>query len=187
MNVLVVFDHPRRSSLSGAALDRFVKGLEAAGHTAEIADLYREGFDPRMKVEDEPIWKDRTQVFSDEIVREQKRVTRNQGLVLLFPVWWWSFPAMTKGWVDRVWNQGWAHGWAKLTQEKALILGIAADDAPSFAKRGYDASMKTQLLTGIVNYCGIANASFELLHDSLQGIELREKLLARAEELGRQF
>lgn len=65
-------------------------------------------FDPRMHVEDEPIWKDRTQVFSATIIGEQQRADRNDAIVFLFPVWWWSLPATTKSWVDRVWNQGWA-------------------------------------------------------------------------------
>ena len=54
MNVLIVFDHPRRNSLSGAVLSQFVEGLEEAGHTKEIADLHSEKFDPRMPPTDEP-------------------------------------------------------------------------------------------------------------------------------------
>lgn len=187
MKVLVVYDHPRRSSFCGAVLDSLTEGLEAAGHEVEIADLHREGFDPRMLVEDEPIWRDRTQVYSDEIRAQQARVDRNQGLILLFPVWWWSFPAMTKGWVDRIWNQGWANGWARLKQEKAMLVGIAADDAESFARRGYDKSMETQLLSGILQYCGIENSSMHLLHDSLTSPEHRDELLARARQLGQEF
>lgn len=187
MKVLAVFDHPRRDSLTGAVLDKFVEGLHAAGHEAEIADLYREGFDPRMQLEDEPRWGDRTQVFSDEIRAQQARVDRNDAIAFIFPVWWWSFPAMTKGWIERVWNQGWANGWSKLKHQKGLIIGVAADDAPSFAKRGYDQSITTQLKTGIVNYCGIEDGTIVLLHDSLGTEEQRGALLERARELGAGF
>ena len=45
MNVLVVFDHPRRKSLSGAVLDQFVLGLEESGNIPEIVDLHAERFD----------------------------------------------------------------------------------------------------------------------------------------------
>jgi NAD(P)H dehydrogenase (quinone) len=187
MNILVVFDHPRRNSLTGAVLDKFVEGLESAGHKVEVADLCAENFDPRMQIEDEPIWKDRTQVFSQTIVKEQQRADRNDGIVLLFPVWWWSCPAMTKGWIDRVFNQGWAHGWAKLKHRKGLIIGVAADSAESFRKREYDSAITTQLLRGVMKYCGIDNSSIELLHDSLGNVEERENLLTRARKLGADF
>lgn len=187
MNVLAVFDHPRRDSLTGAVLDSLVAGLEAAGHRAEVADLHREDFDPRLRVEDEPLWGDRSQTFGERILAEQARVDRNDAIAFVFPVWWWSFPAMTKGWIDRVWNQGWAHGWGRLKQRKGLVLGVAADNAPSFAKRHYDVSMKTQILTGILFYCGIPEGRFELLHDSLTSEEDRRAILARAREIGETF
>lgn len=44
MRILVVFAHPKRNSFTGRILDSFVAGLEQAGHVAEVADLYSEGF-----------------------------------------------------------------------------------------------------------------------------------------------
>lgn len=187
MNVLIVFDHPRRNSLTGAVLDVFVEGLESAGHTAEIADLHREGFDPRMLVEDEPRWKDRTQTYSQTIVREQQRADRSDAMVLLFPVWWWSVPAMTKGWIERIWNQGWAHGWARVKHQKGLAIGVAADDAESFQRRQYDLAMDIQIRKGIMQYCGIENSSLALLHNSTGTPEQRKEILARARKLGATF
>ena len=52
MHVLAVFCHPDRDSFSGAVLDRFVDGVEEAGHSCEVADLYREAFDPVMSMRD---------------------------------------------------------------------------------------------------------------------------------------
>ena len=50
MRVLTVYDHPIRKSFPGAVLDAFVEGIVQAGHTAEVADLHAEGFDPRFAV-----------------------------------------------------------------------------------------------------------------------------------------
>ena len=47
---------------------------------------------------------------SFEHIREMERIERNQAPVIVFPVWWWSMPAILKGWIDRVWNNGWAYG-----------------------------------------------------------------------------
>jgi len=129
LKILVVFDHPRRDSFCGAVLDAFAAGLAVAGHQPEIADLYREGFDPRMPHADEPDWDDPAKRYSDAVLAEQARMTRNEALAFVFPVWWWSVPAMTKGWIDRVWNNGWAYGAAKLPHAGALLIGTGSSDA----------------------------------------------------------
>jgi NAD(P)H dehydrogenase (quinone) len=187
MKVLVVFDHPRRDSFCGAVLDQFVSGLQAAGHTPEIADLRREGFDPRLPIADEPDWDDGTKVYSAEVLQEQARISRNDALAFVFPIWWWSFPATTKGWIDRVWNNGWAYGDKKLPHEKALLLGTASGDEAGYLKRGYDTAMRTQIVTGMMNYCGIADASLEFFFDVMASTSAREDMLKRAQALGAAF
>ena len=187
MNVLIVFDHPRRKSLSGAVLDQFAEGLEEAGHTTEIADLHSEKFDPRMPLTDEPDLSGGTKTYSETVLREQARVERNNAVTFIFPVWWWSVPAMTKGWIDRVWNADWAYGKKKLTLDRALLVGLAATGAASFQKRGYTSAMETQLLVGVMNFCGIKNARLELLHDTLEGDKERQALLVKAKQLGQTF
>lgn len=188
MNVLVVFDHPRGfDSFCGAVLDQFTTGLILAGHTFEVADLHAEGFDPRLTSADEPDWDDSRKVYSDRVLKEQERIARHDALAFVFPIWWWSFPAMTKGWIDRVWNNGWAYGDRKLTHKKALLIGTASGDEAGYLKRGYDEAMRTQLVVGMMNYCGIQDASLEFFYDVMASPERRDALLARAKELGAAF
>ena len=109
MHVLAVFCHPHRDSFSGAVLDRFVVGVEEVGHTCEVADLYREGFDPVMSMRD-------LQQFDGvpmpvDVLAEQARVEQCDALCLIFPLWWYGMPAMMKGWLDRVWSAEWAYHW----------------------------------------------------------------------------
>lgn len=184
MKILVVFDHPRRRSFCGAVLDRLVEGLAGAGHATEIADLRAEGFDPRLPPDDEPDWNDAGKVYSDAALAEQARVMRNDALAFVFPVWWWSLPATTKGWIDRVWNNGWAYGARKLPHRKALLVGTAAGTADGYAARGYEQAMRVQLLTGIMEYCGIAEAELHLLFDVLADEPTRHAHLSRARKLG---
>jgi NAD(P)H dehydrogenase (quinone) len=187
LRVLVVFDHPRRDSFSGAVLDRFLAGLVEAGHVAELADLQREDFDPRMPMEDEPDWNDDNKVYSERVLTEQARMLRNDALAFVFPVWWWSFPAMTKGWIDRVWNNGWAYGSRKLPHKKAVLLGVCSGSESGFAKRGYDTAIRTQLLTGTMAYCGIEDCVLHLLHDVTDSAEARARHLEAAYSLGKAY
>jgi len=54
------------------------------------------------------------------------RIERNDAIAMFFPVWWWSMPATLKGWIDRVWNHGWAYGWngidTRIPLDKALMV-----------------------------------------------------------------
>ena len=166
MKVLVVFDHPRRHSFCGAVLDELIAGLAEAGHEVEIADLHAQG-DPRMAEADEPDWNDPDKRYSAAVLAEQARIARNEVLAFVFPVWWWSLPAMLKGWIDRVWNNGWA--------------------VEDYQRRGYDEAMVTQLVTGIMNYCGIPEAELRLLYDvtDAAGAERRQVQLREVRALGR--
>ena len=187
MKVLVVFSHPRRKSFCGAVMDSFIAGLAHAGHEAEIADLHGEGFDPRMTTADEPDWDNSRKVYTDQVLAEQARISRNEALALVFPVWWWSLPAMLKGWVDRVWNNGWAYGDVTLTHRKALLIGTCSGSEATFAKRQYAPAMQAQLVVGIMNYCGIESAEMELLYDVMDTPEIRSEHIARARRLGEAF
>lgn len=187
MNVLVVLTHPRRTSLTGQVADAVVEGLKAAGHEPELADLYREGFDPVLPEADEPDWENEGKVYSPAVQAEMARIERNEAIIMVNPIWWWSFPAMAKGWIDRVWNKDWAYGAKELTLKRALLIGLSASDAATYAKRGYDAAIDAQQIVGIMNYCGIADARFHYLHGSTDGGERAKELIAEARELGLHF
>lgn len=187
MNILAVFDHPRRDSLCGALLDSFMEGASQSGHQVEVADLRAENFDPRLPPADEPDWDDARKVYSPVVLAEQQRILRNDAIAFIFPVWWWSFPATTKGWIDRVWNNGWAYGGAKIPLSKGLLIGACGGDQAQFAKRGYDRAIETQLLTGIIDYCGIPEGELVLLYDLLSDDATRQAAIARAGALGRDY
>ena len=104
MRVLVVFSHPNRDSLSGAALARALAGLEAGTHDVRVTDLYADGFDPVMSAAErlahtEPGVGPDLQRYADDLAWAET-------LVLVYPTWWSGQPAILKGWIDRVWVAG---------------------------------------------------------------------------------
>lgn len=184
MKVLVVLDHPRRDSFCGAVAESLMAGLRGAGHVPELADLRTEGFDPRLPVADEPDWDNPDKAYSAEVLAEQERIARNDAIAFVFPVWWWSFPATTKGWIDRVWNNGWAYGARKLGLGSALLVGTASGGPDTYGKRGYDEAMRVQINTGIMAYCGIPRVHLEIMFDVMKDEATRRALLDRARQLG---
>jgi NAD(P)H dehydrogenase (quinone) len=191
MHVLAVFAHPRRDSYTGAALDSFRAGLADGGHDAEIADLYREGFETRLQPKDYAQF--RGEAMPADVRREQARVDRAEALAFVFPVWWWSFPAILKGWIDRVFSEGWAYSFTpglsrgRLKDRPTLLLGTAGSRESTYRKYGYADAMRVQIDTGILGYCGLRDVEMRILYDVEQNPELRDHYLAEAREIGRWF
>lgn len=112
MNVLVVYCHPSENSFTAEVKKSFVKGLEEAGHTYIISDLYAEKFNPIMSEEeylregfynlDAPV--------SPDVIREQERINWSDVIVFIYPDFWTASPAMLEGWFQRVWTYGFAYG-----------------------------------------------------------------------------
>lgn len=168
-------------------LDALLDGLAESGHVVELADLRAEGFDPRLPAGDEPDWDDPDKVYTPEVLAEQARMARNEALAFVFPVWWWSFPATTKGWIDRVWNHGWAYGGRFLPHRKALLLGTASGDREGYRTRRYEEAMRIQLLTGTMAYCGIPESELHLFYDVMGSDAIRRGHLETARQLGKEF
>ena len=191
MRVLVVFCHPRRDSFTGAVLDHFCAGLRSRGHAIELADLYREGFDPRLKAEDYAQFEGRA--MPDDVRAEQARVERADALTFVFPVWWWSFPACLKGWIDRVLSSGWAysftpgHSRGLLPNKPTMMICVAGSRASTYAKYGYDAAMRTQIGIGTLGYCGIRDISTHFFYEADDDAAARPAYLESARRLGETF
>ncbi|MFI6102801.1 NAD(P)H oxidoreductase [Streptomyces sp. NPDC051310] len=189
-HTLLVLGHPRTDSLTAQVAAHLHARLKDAGGTVDVLDLYAEGFDPRMTPADEPDWEDREKRYSPEVHAHMERILAADDILIVFPVWWFAPPAIVKGWIDRVWNYGFAYGRStpRLAGKRMLWLGLAAGSAADFEKDGLGASMDTQLRAGIAQYCGIAGAAVALLHGTeLSGVpeELRPErvrtILASAE------
>ena len=80
----------------------------AAGHDVEVEDLYQVEFPPSLTVSERQTYY--RPPFDSSAVRPQiERLLSADALILVFPTWWFGFPAMLKGWFDRVWAPGIAY------------------------------------------------------------------------------
>ncbi|MFD1955685.1 NAD(P)H oxidoreductase [Paenibacillus thailandensis] len=186
MKILTVVSHPRVNSLTFSVAARFTQGLADAGHETEILDLHRSGFNPVLWEADEPDWSsDDRKIYSPEVEAEIERMQKHDALAYIFPIWWFSLPAMLKGYIDRVWNNGYAYGSNKLHHKQVLWLGLAAAPKEHFEKRQYDKMLSQLLNIGMADYCGISNSKVEIFYDTLDSRpEIFDKLLTQAYDLG---
>lgn len=124
MNVLLVYAHPELKSLNGSLRYFSVKRLEEAGHIVQVSDLYAMKWKAVLDADDstdrqadarfDPTL-DSKRAFenarqSKDIALEQNKLLWADALILQFPLWWFSMPAILKGWVERVYAYGFAYG-----------------------------------------------------------------------------
>ncbi|MFC9997007.1 NAD(P)H oxidoreductase [Nocardia sp. NPDC127526] len=165
---LVVVSHHRDDSLTAYLAGRTAQRLEAQGYTVDLLNLHAEGFDPRMTVADQPDWGNREKVYSEETEAHMRRILAAELVVAVFPIYWQSVPALLKGWIDRVWNYGFAYGRSKprLAGKRMLWLGLAGateDDAIIPAMRQV---LDNQLSAGIAYYCGFSQSTVAIVPDA---------------------
>lgn len=92
--------------------DSFIKGLENAGHSYEVSDLYADRFNPVMS-EDEYIREGFYQIekpIAEDVKKEQQKINKADIIVFIYPDFWTASPAMLEGWFQRVWTYGFAYG-----------------------------------------------------------------------------
>ncbi|VVE70210.1 NAD(P)H dehydrogenase [Pandoraea captiosa] len=194
MHALIVVAHPERDSLTHALAARIADGITASSapgagqsrHSAEIADLSAEGFDPRFTADDLAAFRNAGPVPAD-VAAEQARIDRADALVIVYPIYWWSFPALLKGWIDRVFTQGWAYedvalgkSLKKLQRLRVHLVASGGADQRTMARYGYFGAMKTQIDHGIFDYCGAQVVTSELLLASDSGYPEAHLETARA-------
>lgn len=189
MHALIVVAHPLPDSLTQAVTAQLAQGIGAASSTDswEIADLIKESFDPRFNREDLALFRGDSAPAAD-IAAEQARLERADALVLVYPLYWWSFPAVLKGWIDRVFSHGWAYEDKDGTLVKKLgwlpvhLVALGGADRGTLDRHGYEVAMQTQIDHGIFGYCGAPVKTSTLLLASDDGYP--EAHLQRARALG---
>ena len=105
VRVLVLYAHPVETSFVSALHEAAVETLRAGGHEVDDCDLNREGFDPVLSRQGRLDYHDvgRNRAGIEDHVRRLKAA---EGLVLVHPIWNYGFPAILKGYVDRVFLPG---------------------------------------------------------------------------------
>ena len=169
MKILLVYAHPEPRSLNGALKDFAVQHLQNAGHDVQVSDLYamrwKAGFDAddssappvgeswRATRDSQYAFANGTQ--SADIVGEQEKLLWADTVIFQFPLWWFSLPAIMKGWIDRVYAYGFAYGVGEHSEthwgdrygegtfagKRAMLVVTTGGWAEHYAPRGINGSI----------------------------------------------
>lgn len=186
--ILVILGHPDAESFCGALADAYVRGASAAGHTVRILRLGDLEFQPdlhhgyRLRTPWEPCLE---AAWSD--------IQWADHMVWVYPTWWGTFPALMKGFIDRVFLPGKAFKyrensplWDKLLKGKTARL-ITTMDSPLwynwliYSNAGHKAMKRATL-----EFCGVKPVKVTAFGKlRWQKEDARSRMIHKAEKLGR--
>ena len=120
MKIFIVLAHPEEKSFNSALFNTAVSALEEAGHEVKTSNLYQTNFQPVsdkrnftqlknagfFKQQEEEKYAVQQNTFSADILSEQEKVAWCDIMIWQFPLYWFSVPAILKGWIDKVFAMG---------------------------------------------------------------------------------
>jgi len=166
MNTLVVIAHPESQSFCAELGRRAVSRMSTAGEV-RVLDLYAEDFDPVIRPGHfperasqhrfEPMIEQARQAAAGDttadVAAHQAAVEWSDRLLLVFPLWWWSMPAILKGWIDRVFSTDFAYGAKDLAGRVGMICATAETKADRFTPTDGRNPLH-HIERGILKFCG---------------------------------
>jgi len=178
VNVLVIYAHHEPSSFTSAMKNLAVEVLSHQGHAVVISDLYGQGFSPEAQKWDfvtttgnhfnymleQKHAASLDLAFSPDILGEIQKLRVADVVLFVAPIWWFSVPAILKGWFDRVlamgvtWDGGKIYERGLMRGKQAMLIGSAGGPAKYYQEDGKHQATVQQVLHhinhGTLAFCG---------------------------------
>lgn len=159
MKYLVIYTHPNPKSFCRALKEAIVEELRKADREVSIRDLYAMKFDPLLKEADFDAIRNGPEL--PDVKAEQDAIRAADMLVLVYPLWWAGMPAMLKGYIDRVFSEGFAYKitgndiMGLLKNKKVLLVTTTGAPQEMYEESGMFKSMGQTIDDGIFRFCGM--------------------------------
>ncbi len=178
MNILIVYAHPEPQSFNGAMKDTAVEVLTGAGHQVQVSDLYAMKFDPAggpvdfleredssaFRYQREQIHAHKNALFAPELKAEMDKLLWADFVMFQFPLWWFSLPAILKGWVDRVFAMGFSYDLGRaydtgfFPRKRGMLALTTGAPPPTYTAQGKNGDINQLLLhinRGMLYFLGL--------------------------------
>jgi putative NADPH-quinone reductase len=185
--ILVIHGHPSEEGFTARLAQTYIDGAMDGGHEVEALWLGRLSFDPILRQGYRS-----AQTLEPDLQKAQERLLWAEHLVFVFPVWWGGWPALLKGFVDRVFLPGFAFRyreggtlWDRLLKGRSARL-IVTSDAPVLWDRLVNRHAAVhQMRQSTLRFCGVRPVSVTRFgslrkadHHRLAGMESTVRTLA---------
>ena len=190
MKHLIVFAHPNIDSFNHAILDVVDAKLKSLGESVVISDLYQQNFNPCFDIGDFRAVECGTP--TSDILKEQNNILEADKITFICPIWWSYFPAIMKGYIDRVFTENFAYkivdgNIAGLLAGKKFGMINTLDATKEECERmGTIDAFKTVVDKGIFEFCDSPLCFHKFLYNiSKAGDGKRQEMLDDISQIGR--
>ena len=168
MKTLIIFNHPYEGSFCSAIRDAVKSGLRKGRHSCKVINLDKDRFDPVMREKDLKAFKlrgeeDLTLIDGVDpiVLRYKKKLEWAERIVMIFPIWWMTVPAMTKGFIDKVIFPGMIYKMeggklvSMLSRLKQVVIITTMNTPAAIYESNFGNSIEGSLIKGTFNQIGI--------------------------------
>lgn len=158
MRTLIILGHPDKKSLCHSIAENYEKGAREKGGEVVRLNLGDISFNPNLRNGYRTILN-----LEPDLVEAQAHIKWANHIVIIFPVWWGSVPAILKGFLDRVFLPGFAfkyrensHQWDKLLTGKSGRLIVTSDAPVWWLYLTYFHPAVNMMKKAVLEFCGVS-------------------------------
>jgi NAD(P)H dehydrogenase (quinone) len=160
MKVVVIYAHPNPLSFNAAIAAVVKEELGKKSAEVKFKDLYAMNWNPVLSAQDfEGIQKG---TIPEDIKTEQADISWADAVIVICPVWWTSVPAILKGYIDRVFTNGFAYEYSAagvkglLNGKNALLITTSGSDEESNQQSGMVELITKSVAYAVFGFSGFA-------------------------------
>jgi NAD(P)H dehydrogenase (quinone) len=186
--ILLIVGHPNPSSFNHALATQYAESARQAGHTVTVLDLHTLQFDPILR-----LGYAGEQALEPDLQMAQAEIRAADHIVVVFPSWWGSVPALLKGFIDRTLLPGFAFKyqsrdtpwWDRLLKGRTGHLMVTMDTPWWYNRLFYGNANINTMKAATFQFCGIMKVKVSIFDGvRLSKPEKRARWMERARRLG---
>ncbi len=188
--ILIINGHPNKDSFNFGIAAAYKKGVLSSGAEVKEIIIANLDFNPNLQFG----YQKRMELEPD-LLESWEKIQWADHLVWIHPVWWGGLPAITKGFIDRLFLPGFAfqyrensNFWDKLLKGKTAHIITTLDQPGWFYRLVFRRPSVNQLKRSVLKFCGISPVKVSYI-GIIRGSkpEMREKWLQKTEDWGKQL
>ncbi|NPA52550.1 MAG: NAD(P)H-dependent oxidoreductase [Aquificae bacterium] len=158
MKATIIYAHPNPKSFNHAIKDTVENNLKRKDITYTTRDLYKLNFEPVLKPED--FIAIQKGDYLPDVKQEQNHIKNSDTLIIIHPIWWYSMPAILKGYIDRVFAKGFAYaqinGQIKgLLENKKVLIFNTLGESKEVCEKNQICQCIRKTIDSIFEFCGM--------------------------------
>lgn len=156
--ILVLYFHPQKNSLNVNLAKNYLKGIKKRHKNFKISQVYMYDLDFDLRF----FGFLENQILEKDLLFLQRKIKLADHIVLVYPIWWYSFPAILKSFLDRVFLPNFAYNFNKNSffpkkyLKNKTASAIVTQDSPNFLHKFIFGKPDYKIIKYSLNFCGIS-------------------------------